>query len=131
MFAAGCSPSNGNVPSVQNEYATSVSFGSVCCGPVSDAFLRSFLKQYNSKEGTKITADIAAGCGREGEFSVLFKLDTQNTKHKDFITQLQKLVADVDAKNKAANNSSGTLEIRNDVKAADFEYCRLGIKPWL
>ena len=131
LFAGGCSSSNGSAPSGDKEYAAAVSFGSVCCGTVSEDFLKAFVKKYNQDRNAKISADLAAGCGKEGEFSILFKLDKQNSDHMEFVVQLEKLVRDVDAKNKAGNSSSGTLEVKNNVKASEFEFCRLGIKPWL
>ncbi len=131
LFASSCSSSNGNSNPAVTEYAAVVSFGSVCCGPVSDEFLKSFVKTYNNDQKVNISADIAAGCGREGEFAILFKLDNQNEKHLNFLSELKKTVADADAKNRAGNNSSGTLEVKTDIKATDFEYCRLGIKSWM
>ncbi len=130
LFAQGCSSSNGNSTSATGEYVAAVSFGSVCCGTVSDDFLKTFVKKYSSDHNVEIKADVAAACGKEGEFSVLFKNAGGNQDNAAFIKELQQLVSAVDAKNRASSTSSGTLELKQAVNASDFAYCRLGIKPW-
>ena len=131
VFAAsGCSSSNTVLPAKDMEYATAVAFGSVCCGTVSDDFLKAYLIKYNQDHSLKIGADIAGGCGREGEFTILFKLDRKNAAQLVFIGQLHNLIKDTDTKNRNLNTSSGNMEILNDVKSSDYAHCRLGIKPW-
>lgn len=131
MFAvSGCSSSNNVQHAGDMEYATAIAFGSVCCGTVPDDFLKAYLKKYNQDHNLKIGADIAGGCGREGEFTILFKLDRKNAAQQAFIGQLHNLVKDTDTKNRNLNTSSGNMEILNDVKASDYAHCRLGVKPW-
>lgn len=116
------------VMKVDSVYTVSVVFGSMCCGTVSSDFLAKFLKDFNTTAAIKVTADIAEGCGREGEFFVLFKVDEK--QKADFIEKLVPLVNAEETINRKKDASSGGLEIRYNVIKTDVEYCRLGIRPW-
>jgi hypothetical protein len=59
---------------VDSSYKVAVAFGSRCCGTASSEFLGKFLKDFNRTAAVKVSADIAEGCGREGEFYILFKV---------------------------------------------------------
>ncbi|MBC7867826.1 MAG: hypothetical protein H7X88_09865, partial [Gloeobacteraceae cyanobacterium ES-bin-316] len=73
----------------------------------------------------------AAGCGKEGEFVILFHLPTNRTADKaKFVAELETLVKNTDEKNKNLRSSSGGMQVLYNVKAADYSYCRLGIKAW-
>ena len=75
------------------KYDVVVSFGSMCCGTVSDDFLADFIKQFNCKNKVTIQGLQLSGCGREGEFKILFLLNKLNTSaKKKLITGLKKLV---------------------------------------
>ncbi|HSN60365.1 MAG TPA: hypothetical protein VLR49_05500 [Ferruginibacter sp.] len=137
MSAGACSSSNTDTSKTNNLqvdkiYPVAVSFGSIRCGTPSDDFLKSFADGFNKKNSVKITADIAAGCGKEGEFVILFNLPENNTAiNSSFITELEKTVKETDDKNKKANTSSGVLQMQYNVKTSDNSYCRLGIKKWV
>jgi len=111
-----------------SSYEVLVSFGSRCCGTVSSVFLGKFLKDYNTKAVTKVRADIAEGCGKEGEFFILFKVDMK--EKKKFVEQLVPLVNKEEIKNRAKDENSGDLEIRYDVQKSNIDYCRMGIRVW-
>lgn len=136
ISAGACSSSNTDTSKTTNlhenkVYPVAVSFGSICCGTPSDDFLKTFTAAFNKKNSVKISADIAAGCGREGEFVILFNLpDNKKTIHSSFITELEKTVKETGEKNKKANSSSGVLQVLYGVKTSEYNYCRLGIKKW-
>lgn len=137
MSAGACSSSNTDTSKTTNLqmdkiYPVAVSFGSICCGTPSDDFLKTFASGFNKKNSVKVTADIAAGCGKEGEFVILFNLpDNQTAINKNFITELEKTVKETDEKNKIANSSSGGMQVLYNIKTAEYSYCRLGIKKWV
>lgn len=114
--------------SADSTYPVSVVFGSMCCGTVSSDFLAKFLKDFNATATVKVTADIAEGCGKEGEFFVLFKIDEK--QKASFTEKLMPVVNAEETSNRKKDASSGGLEIRYNVPKTDLEYCRLGIKPW-
>ncbi len=115
-------------------YPVAVFFNSICCGTPSEVFLKDYVKNFNKNNAVKVTADIAAGCGREGEFTVLFDLSSIPVSKKavagKFMSGLKKLVTETDAKNKQTNTSSGGIEVVENVKSTDYGNCRMGIKPW-
>ena len=80
-------------------------------------------------------ADIASGCGREGEFIVLLDLSTLAKNKKkagiDFYDKLNKLVARETEKNRKASNSSGTLEIMKNISESQFKNCRTAVRKWI
>ncbi len=132
-----CSNSNiknvnipGSTVTDSTAYPLAVSFNSICCGTASSDFLKSFLKLFNQKNKTDIAADIAAGCGREGEFVVLFKLPKTERVNTKFETELKALVEKTNAQNKKANNSSGSIALLQTTHTSDYKNCRLGITPW-
>jgi hypothetical protein len=124
----------GATPASQNHdqvYGAGVGFNSICCGPPSDQFLKTFVKKFNKTNKVKITADKIAGCGREGEYVVLFH--TQKLKaatRKKFISELEKLIPLQEIKNKKADSSSGHLEVLRDVKLSAYEHCRIKSQRW-
>jgi hypothetical protein len=112
-------------------YDVAVSFNSICCGPPSADFLKAFVKKFNQDNKVVLNASIAGGCGREGEFSILFSLGSLKAKPKaKFMAAIKKLVPQQQAKNKAASSSSGNLELSYNTTAADFSNCRSGITKW-
>ena len=119
-------------PSQQKKYTVAVSFGSVCCGTSSSAFLSRFLKDFNTKNKVKVAADIAEGCGRECEFIVLILFPKNNLKkEKKFLLELEKSVTFTDTKNNKENTSAGRIFLLYDVKETDYDFCRLGVKKWI
>ena len=118
-------------PYQQKKYSIAVSFGSVCCGTSPSVFLSKFLKNFNAKNKVKVMADIAEGCGREGEFIILVIFPKNNLKkERKFLLELEKLVISTDDKNKKENPSSGRIFLLQDVKETDYDFCRLGVKRW-
>jgi hypothetical protein len=113
------------------KYDAAVSFNSICCGPPSADFLKAFIKKFNKDNKVVLNASIAGGCGREGEFSILFSLTGLKAKPKaKFMAAIKTLIPQQQAKNKIANNSSGNMELSYNVTAADFSNCRSGITKW-
>ncbi len=111
-------------------YPVAVSFNSICCGTPSSDFLKTFIVQFNQKNNTKISAHIAAGCGKEGEFTVLFNMTENDAANQKFTTELSSLVAKTNDQNKKASTSSGGIALVENAKTADFSFCRLGISAW-
>ncbi|MDN3656403.1 hypothetical protein QWZ08_12235 [Ferruginibacter paludis] len=113
------------------KYDAVVSFGSMCCGPVSDDFLKNFTQQFNKKNKITIQAWQITGCGREGEFKVLFSLAKLKiaTKRK-FLTGLRKLVSNQNDKNKKLKASSGPVSIDYNFPKTELPNCRGDIVKW-
>lgn len=113
---------------VDSSYKVAVAFGSRCCGTVSSDFLGKFLKDFNRIAAVKVSADIAEGCGREGEFYILFKVD-EKVKIL-FIEKLIPLVNEEETNNRKKDASSGDVEIKYDVLKTAVGHCRLGVRSW-
>ena len=113
------------------KYDVVVSFGSMCCGTVSDDFLADFIKQFNCKNKVTIQGLQLSGCGREGEFKILFLLNKLNTSaKKKLITGLKKLVPDQNNKNNKAKASSGPVSIDFDFSTKQLENCSGQLAKW-
>lgn len=101
-----------------------VSFGSICCGTASDDFLKDCIKMYTSKTKDSIIALKVDGCGREGEYKILFSLvKWEESKKMKFISALKKMIPEQNKKNKATNASSGPISLDYDVALSEFSYC--------
>lgn len=113
------------------KYDVVVSFGSICCGTVSDDFLVDFIKQVDCKNKVTIQAWQLGGCGREGEFKILFLLNKLNpSAKKKLITGLKKLVPEQNNKNKKAKASSGPINLDFDFPAKQLENCSGQLTKW-
>jgi hypothetical protein len=133
FFISSC---NSKVNTMQQtpltEYPVAVSFGSICCGTPDPAFLKTFISNYNRENNSNVTADIVAGCGREGEFVILINPGALEAgRLQSLINSLQEVVTATDSRNKAGNSSSGTLELLKNVKTDQFSFCRIALKKWL
>ena len=105
-----------------------VAFNSICCGPPDESFLKAFM---SCKDYKLIKAYKAAGCGREGEFRVLFSFKgVKPSLAKKFLKRLKNKVIKQDAINKSKNTSSGNLEVLQNIKKEELDNCRSGIIPW-
>ena len=112
-------------------YLVGISFNSICCGPPSEDFLKTFVKKFNKANTVKITADKIAGCGREGEFVVLFELGNLKTATREkFIAEVEQLIPVQNAANKNASTSSGGLDVLHNVKGSDYNHCRIKSQNW-
>ena len=112
-------------------YLVGISFNSICCGPPSEDFLKTFVRKFDKANNVKITADKIAGCGREGEFVVLFALGNIKTATRDkFIAEVEQLIPVQNAANKNANTSSGGLDVLHNVKGSDYNHCRIKSQNW-
>lgn len=112
-------------------YPLAISFGSMCCGTPSDEFLKNFIINYNKKNKIRMTAYKAGGCGKEGEFVIFIDPNKMKASTQNKMTiQLEKTVALQNKKNRNADSSSGTLELLKNVKASQYEHCRIKIKKW-
>ncbi|MEO7489596.1 MAG: hypothetical protein ABIU77_20940 [Ferruginibacter sp.] len=113
------------------KYDVVVSFGSMCCGPVSDDFLKNFIQQFNRKNKVTIQAWQITGCGREGEFKILFSLTKLNRTAKNkFLNCLKKLVPEQNDKNKKLKASSGTISIDYNFPKTELPNCRGELIKW-
>jgi hypothetical protein len=120
-----------NNTNVESAYVVGVSFNSICCGPPPDDFLKTFVNKFKNANGVSVAADKIAGCGREGEFVVLFDLSKMKEPAKaSFVAGLEKLIPSQDAENKRASTSSGGLALLYNVKASDYSHCRIKAEKW-
>lgn len=118
------------IAQVPAKFEAGVAFNSICCGPPDDAFLQKFYRASKKCYNT-IAAYKAGGCGREGEFRILFKLSgMKTTDRKKFLKELKELVLRQDKANKAKNSSSGSVEMLQFIKRSDLSYCGSGISKW-
>ncbi len=108
-----------------------VSFGSICCGTASDDFLKTFIKKFNKTHKVKIPSYKASGCGKEGEYKIMFStVKLKPALNKKFLCDLKFLTEKQDAKNKAKDSSSGTINLDYNAVLDDVRYCRGGIARW-
>jgi hypothetical protein len=118
-------------PGKSGKYDVVVSFGSMCCGTASDDFLKDFIKNCYAKNRDTIRGWVLNGCGREGEYKILFSLTAlEKSKKTRFIDRLAILIDEQNKKNKAVNASSGSVSMKTDLPLADFDYCRGDLKLW-
>lgn len=121
----------GELAKVPSKFDVIVSFGSMAGGPSSDVFLRSFIKQFSRKQGVSIVGYKAAGCGREGEYHILFSLTgLKSSVKRKFLSELNASVTAQETKNKARDENSGNISLDYHKNKSDFSYCRGGIKIW-
>jgi hypothetical protein len=131
LLTAGIITAQNKTAAAPAKYDVAVSFNSICCGPPSADFLKAFVKKFNKDNKVVLNTSIAGGCGREGEFSILFSLTGLKAKPKaKFMAAIKTLIPQQQAKNKTANSSSGNMELSYNVTAADFGNCRSGITKW-
>ena len=117
---------------VPGRFEVGVYFGSVCCGPASDSFLRPFVNSFNKKNKVSIRGYRLSGCGREGEFKLLFRLRAiAASKRQRFISTLDELIIRQNEKNKAAANSKGNIELLKEIDKEQNSNCRAGLDLWL
>ena len=115
-----------------SNYIAGVSFGSMCCGPSSDQFLKDYVKKFNKKYTIKITADKFGGCGREGEFIILFPLSKiKKTTQMQFTNGLGKLLQAQELKNKKIKPNSGGFQLLRNIKEEEYSHCRMGKTKWI
>ena len=113
------------------KYDVIVSFGSMCCGTASDDFLKKYIKNYNCKNKDTVNGWLLDGCGREGEYKILFSFShLKDTKKRPLIDELKMLIDEQNKKNKAVNASSGSISFTYDLPLANFEYCRGELTEW-
>lgn len=113
------------------KYEIAVSFGSMCCGPVSDAFLKDFIRQFSSKNKVIIPALQIGGCGREGEFKILFSVKKLNASgKKKLLAGLKKLIPQENEKNKKLKAGSGPVSLEYDLPKSQLVNCRGELTKW-
>jgi hypothetical protein len=131
LFAGITATAQGKKASAPATYDVAVSFNSICCGPPSPDFLKAFVKKFNKDNKVKLTTFIAGGCGREGEFSILFSLAGVKARTKaKFMGAIKNQVTSEEAKNKTANSSSGNMILAYNTSSTDYSSCRSGISTW-
>lgn len=121
-------PNNDTLPT---KYDVALHFNSMCCGAPSNTFLKTFLKQFNKTNKVTVKAYLVGGCGREGEFKILLSYAGLSAKIKTKLkSELNKLVAKQNTSNKAANNSSGNIDLQYNPVADDWQGCRNPLTSW-
>lgn len=113
-------------------YEAVANFTSICCGTVSDDFLKTFVKNYNKTNRKQpAVAYRISGCGREGEFKILFSLSklTKTNKAK-FMTGLKKVVAVQNRNSTAAGQNKGPVNLSYDQSVDPTQGCRGELEKW-
>jgi hypothetical protein len=126
FFVAGCTGTSTLPDNPPGSYPAGVSFNSICCGPPSEEFLKTFLQKFNKENNLSVIADKIAGCGREGEFVILFSIGKLKPAiQQKFVTSLETLVVQQDQANKKENTSSGGIELLRNISASAYDHCRI------
>ena len=113
------------------KYDVIVSFGSMCCGTASGDFLKEYVKNYNCKNKDTVNGWLLNGCGREGEYKILFSLAAlTDSQKKELKGELKTLIDEQNKKNKTVNASSGSISLGYDLPITNFEYCRGELTEW-
>ena len=113
------------------KYDVAVSFGSMCCGTASDDFLKGYIKKFNCKNNVTVKAWVIGGCGREGEFKILFSLSNlKEAKKATLKADLKKLIPEQNKKNKSSGASSGPINLEEDMTLSRLENCREPLAEW-
>lgn len=119
------------VKSPHSKYNVVVSFGSICCGTASDDFLKAHIKKFIKLHKVTLPSYKASGCGREGEYRVMFvTTKLKPALKKKFINDLKNVVLKEDKKNKIKDSSSGSINVEFNITTEDVSYCRGGIQKW-
>jgi hypothetical protein len=117
--------------SKQVNYDMAIHFNSICCGPPDNTFLKKFLKGFNKANKVTVKAFLVGGCGREGEFKILLSYSALGkTTSAKLKTQLDALIPKQNAGNKAANGSSGNIELQYNPVPDDWQGCRTPLAVW-
>ena len=113
-------------------YPVAVSFGSMAGGPVSDAFLKKWAVTFNKINKTRVTGVVYSGCGREGEYAVMFNCGQMSgDKRKKFLNELNAVLKKQEKINRAADKHAGNMDLQYNVNSLEYDHCRIGAKPWL
>lgn len=117
--------------SIPDSVDFAVRFGSICCGPDSDIFLKEYVKQFNKGKCRKVNGYKAGGCGKEGEFIIFLSVKKlSEARKKAFTIELEELVDRENLKNKAANGTAGGIRLQHEKRISDYSYCRLAVAKW-
>lgn len=117
-----------NVPSA---FELVVSFGSMGTGTSSDDFLKDYVKKFCKKNKVTIPAFKVGGCGREGEYKVLFSLKKlKKFPAIQFTNGLKTLIARQEQKNRNTDHNSGNIILEYHKKMQEFTYCREPVTAW-
>ena len=133
LYAAIAISVNGQPPNTSSplKYDVAISFGSMCCGTASDTFLKDYIKKFNCKNKVLVEVWLSGGCGREGEFKILFNLSNlKEIKKTTLKTDLKNLIREQNKKNKASNASSGLISVEEDLPLSRLENCREPLAKW-
>lgn len=131
MLIAFKANSNTIINTASVNYGVVVSFGSMCCGAASDDFLKNFVKEFNTKNKVDISAMQLGGCGREGEYKILFSFEKlKESKKIKFVAALKKLIPEQNEKNKIVKASSGPISLEYNLPLDKLENCRGQLTKW-
>ncbi len=112
-------------------YDVALHFNSMGTGAPDDAFLKKFLKGFNKANKVTVKAFKVGGCGREGEFKILLSYAGMGKKAcTQFKSQLDALIPKQNTSNKAANGSSGNIDLQYKPVADDWQGCRIPLAAW-
>lgn len=127
---SGCAQSKTAIST--QKYDAAVRFNSICCGTAPTDFLKNFIKSFNYENKITLSAFKKGGCGREGEFYILFSLaDIKENIKSAFKKQLEELMPKVNEQTRSQNPSKGTVQFFNEINPAQLENCRSEMTAWM
>lgn len=108
-----------------------VAFASMGTGTSSDSFLKIFVKKFNKKNKVNIPAYKVSGCGREGEYNILFSLaKLKRSLTTKFTRELKSEIEKQVLKNKSNDQNSGDISLGYNKQLSDFGNCREEAVIW-
>jgi hypothetical protein len=114
-----------------DKYDVAVSFNSVSAGPPSSGFLKNFVKSFNHENKVTLQAFQKGGCGREGEYYVLFSLkNIKENLQSSFKKQLEELIPKVNEETRLKNPSKGPVQFVNEINVSELQHCRGELGVW-
>lgn len=112
-------------------YDVALHFNSMGTGAPDDAFLKKFLKGFNKTNKVTVRAFKVGGCGREGEFKILLSYSGLGKKScMKLKGQIDTLIPKQNTSNKAANGSSGNIDLQYNPVSDDWQGCRIPLAAW-
>lgn len=113
------------------KYDIAIKFGSICCGPASDDFLKKFVSDFCQKNKNSIHAFYKGSCGREGEYIILFSSGNISKQLKaSFTSQLESILAQQNIENKSNKTQKGPITLLTESIEENIKGCRGALTKW-
>jgi hypothetical protein len=129
IFLIFLSCNNMNIDSKDPVFDVAVSFNSMGTGTPGDAYLQELYTSHKKKH--KLQAYKAAGCGREGEFFILFSTNGMSPEDRNTFVKEVELQVDANNKaNKARDENSGSMEVIHTITKETVAHCRIPLSKW-